>query len=64
MLERKNVFHEIDNLMIEFCHDCFLYKHNRKEKGRCFAHQFCIASCTVGEKLKELGNQLHKNNIK
>ena len=57
-LKREVVFTEIEKLMIDYCQDCFLYKHNREEKGRCSAHRFCITNCTVGEEIKKLGSKL------
>lgn len=58
-MERKNIYREV-NEMLAFCEDCFVQKHFRKEKGRAFAHQFCLSNCTVGQKLKKVGKKLTK----
>ncbi|MGE7759533.1 zinc-finger domain-containing protein [Peribacillus sp. NPDC097895] len=57
-MNRKRIYEEVEDVLASFCQDCFLRKHFRKEKGRSYAHQFCISECTVGEKLKQLGNEL------
>jgi hypothetical protein len=56
-MDRKKIYAEVEEIL-NFCEDCFLQKHFRKEKGRTFAHQFCLSQCTVGEKLKQLGKEL------
>lgn len=61
-LKRKVLFDDIEQLMHEFCHECFLYKHHREENGRCYAHRFCITKCTVGEKIKMIGSKLTEKN--
>ncbi|WP_409298181.1 zinc-finger domain-containing protein [Peribacillus sp. SCS-26] len=57
-MTRKDICSEVDTMLEDYCKDCFLKAHHRKEKGRTFAHKFCISQCTVGEKLKELGDRL------
>jgi len=57
-LERKNIYKKVEALMEEYCNGCFLYKQNRKDYGRNYAHKFCITKCTVGEKIKEAGEEL------
>lgn len=52
-MNRKKIYEEVEDVLASFCQDCFLRKHFRKEKGRTYAHQFCISECTVGEKLKQ-----------
>jgi hypothetical protein len=59
-MKRKKIYAEVEEIL-SFCEDCFLQKHFRKEKGRTFAHQFCLSQCTVGEKLRQLGNELINN---
>nr|WP_097678023.1 zinc-finger domain-containing protein [Bacillus mediterraneensis] len=49
---------EAEVLMGYYCTDCLLKKYHRKEKGKRFAHRFCISSCTVGEKIKECGKRI------
>lgn len=58
-IERKRLIQEAESLMEQYCDGCFLYKTLRSEKGRRIAHKFCIDQCTIGEKLKEYGNQLN-----
>ncbi len=56
-MKRKQIYEELE-VALSFCEGCFLQKHFRKQNGRTFAHQFCLSQCTVGEKLKQLGNEL------
>lgn len=60
-MERKKLMQEADELMKEFCQDCFLYQHNKTEYGKRNAHRFCISQCTVGNKLKEYGEKLSES---
>ena len=53
-MKRKQIYEELEEIL-SFCEGCFLQKYFRKQKGRTFAHQFCLSQCTVGEKLKQLG---------
>ncbi|WP_270577888.1 zinc-finger domain-containing protein [Caldibacillus thermoamylovorans] len=55
--ERKALLEEIDELL-KICDGCFVFQCFKKEKGRRFAHSFCINHCTVGMKLKETGRKL------
>ena len=57
-MERKKLIQEADELMKDYCKDCFLYNHNKLEYGKRKAHRFCISECTVGGKLKEYGERL------
>jgi hypothetical protein len=57
-MERKAIFNEVDEIIKNYCNGCFLYKQNRKDKGRTYAHRFCIAQCTVGEKIRTCGKRL------
>ena len=58
-MNRKKIYDELEE-MLSVCEGCFLQKHFRRKKGRTFAHQFCLSECTVGEKLKQLGQELTK----
>jgi len=58
LLDRKQLFEEVDSLLETYCNGCFLKAAFRKEKGKTYAHQFCISACTVGEKLKSYGKKL------
>ncbi|WP_367659452.1 zinc-finger domain-containing protein [Cytobacillus gottheilii] len=44
--------------METYCKGCFLHQHHKEEKGRRFAHRFCITQCTVGKKIKSIGKEL------
>ncbi|MFJ7636946.1 zinc-finger domain-containing protein [Peribacillus sp. NPDC097264] len=57
-MNRKKIYEEVEEVIVSYCQDCFLQKQFRKDKGRSYAHKFCISQCTVGEKLRELGNKL------
>ncbi|KAB7672986.1 zinc-finger domain-containing protein [Bacillus sp. B1-b2] len=57
-MERKKLIHEADELMKDYCNDCFLYKQNKEDIGKRNAHRFCISQCTVGIKLREYGERL------
>ena len=56
-MNRKKIYEELEEIL-SVCEGCFLQKHFRKQNGRTFAHQFCLSQCTVGERLKQLGNEL------
>ncbi|MFB6466083.1 zinc-finger domain-containing protein [Cytobacillus sp. Hz8] len=57
-MDRKKLLDEMDYIMSQYCENCFLYKYHRDEKGKRFAHRFCITKCTVGEQLKYFGKEL------
>ncbi|MBR8645832.1 zinc-finger domain-containing protein [[Brevibacterium] frigoritolerans] len=57
-MNRKKIYEEVGRCSRFILPRLFLRKHFRKEKGRTYAHQFCISECTVGEKLKQLGSEL------
>ncbi|MBP3038955.1 zinc-finger domain-containing protein [Bacillaceae bacterium Marseille-Q3522] len=57
-MERKDILKEMETLMDTYCEGCFLHKYFTKEKGRRYAHRFCITKCTVGEKIKNCGKKL------
>ncbi|MCM3566860.1 zinc-finger domain-containing protein [Neobacillus mesonae] len=57
---RKEVIHQVESLMAEYCDGCFVHKQLKKDGGRRYAHRFCISQCTVGEKLQEYGRKLNK----
>ena len=50
-------------LLNNYCNGCFLYKQNRKDKGRTYAHRFCISHCTVGEKIRQCGEKLNHDDL-
>lgn len=57
-MNRKEIFCRMGELMDTYCTDCFLYKYHRSEKGRNYAHRFCITQCTVGSQIKSYGKRL------
>jgi hypothetical protein len=57
-MDRKIIFSEVEQVLTDYCKDCFVYSTLRKENGRNVAHKFCIKQCTVGEKLKDIGTKL------
>ena len=59
-LNKLSVISEIDNLLETYCNGCFLKKELKANGGKTLAHRFCISSCTVGEQLQFLGNELNK----
>ncbi|WNS73955.1 zinc-finger domain-containing protein [Bacillus sp. DTU_2020_1000418_1_SI_GHA_SEK_038] len=60
-MKRKQIFDEVEELMITYCQGCLLHKHHKDEKGRRYAHRFCITKCTVGEQIKLTGSKLIKS---
>ncbi|MFK2824153.1 zinc-finger domain-containing protein [Bacillus sp. B190/17] len=59
-MERKQLMAEMGEILDTYCEDCLLKAVFRKEKGKAFAHKFCITKCTVGEQLRKCGEQLLK----
>ncbi|MEH7441617.1 zinc-finger domain-containing protein [Bacillus sp. JJ1122] len=57
-LTRKEILAEVETLLSTYCNGCFLKKHHQVEKGKRFAHRFCITECTVGNQIKSCGNRL------
>lgn len=59
-LDKTVVMKDIDEMTDMYCNDCLVKKQFRKERGKTGAHRFCIESCTVGEQLQFLGQELLK----
>ena len=59
-LDKTDVIKEIDVLTDTYCDECLVKIQLRKERGKTGAHRFCIESCTVGEQLQFLGQELLK----
>ncbi|MCL6796535.1 zinc-finger domain-containing protein [Bacillus altitudinis] len=59
-MDKKTAVKELTDLQDTYCSDCLIKKHFRKEFGKTYAHSFCIQQCTVGEKIKQYGNELLK----
>lgn len=51
---------DIDQLTDTYCVDCLVIRDLRKVRGKQGAHRFCIESCTVGEQLQFLGQEIMK----
>ncbi|MCU5745513.1 zinc-finger domain-containing protein [Staphylococcus sp. SQ8-PEA] len=54
----KKALNQIDELMHTYCSDCILKTYIRKNQGKTDAHHFCINKCSVGQEIKQLGNEL------
>jgi hypothetical protein len=59
-LKKGFIVREIDNLLDTYCTDCFLKTEMCHKGGKTFAHRFCIQTCTVGDQLHFLGEELNK----
>ncbi|WP_445493037.1 zinc-finger domain-containing protein [Niallia sp. 03133] len=57
-MERKRWIHEVEELMNDYCKDCFLHQHHKMDKGKRYAHRFCISQCTVGQRIKKYGDKI------
>lgn len=55
---RQELLDEIDRILKTYCEGCFLFQQFKNDHGRRYAHSFCIHQCTVGMKLKEIGQKL------
>ncbi|WP_213017713.1 zinc-finger domain-containing protein [Mammaliicoccus vitulinus] len=44
--------------METYCKGCLLKTHYRESKGKHQAHQYCISECSIGIRIKQLGNKL------
>ncbi|MDT3995153.1 MULTISPECIES: zinc-finger domain-containing protein [unclassified Mammaliicoccus] len=56
--EEKVAIKQIDQLMETYCKGCLLKTHYRETQGKHQAHQYCISECSVGIRIKQLGNKL------
>ncbi|KOY80772.1 zinc-finger domain-containing protein [Lysinibacillus sp. FSL H8-0500] len=59
-MDKVTVMKDIDELHDTYCADCLVIQQLRKERGKPGAHRFCIESCSIGEKLQFLGEELLK----
>ncbi|WP_084822385.1 zinc-finger domain-containing protein [Bacillus sp. SA1-12] len=57
-MNKKQTLQELSEILDTYCVNCLLKKHFREEYGKRFAHSFCINRCTVGQKIKEVGEKL------
>ncbi|WP_411197876.1 zinc-finger domain-containing protein [Sporosarcina sp. ANT_H38] len=51
---------EINGILDVYCEGCFLKTQLSKDKGKTQSHKFCITTCTIGEQLQFLGQQMNK----
>ena len=59
-MNKISVMKDIDELTDMYCQDCLVIRELRQTRGKSNAHKFCIESCTVGEQLQFLGQELMK----
>ncbi|MGM9923151.1 MAG: zinc-finger domain-containing protein [Bacillus sp. (in: firmicutes)] len=57
--QRTQLLQQIETTLTEYCEGCFLHSHHRKEFSRTYAHQYCLSSCIIGERLKQYGEKLN-----
>lgn len=60
MLERYTIMQEIDSVIDRYCEGCLVKQTLNKERGKTAAHLFCIETCTIGDQLRFLGNEMNK----
>lgn len=60
LLDHQTIIKGIDDMTDRYCEGCFVKTQLRKDRGKPGAHKFCIESCTVGEQLQFLGQELLK----
>lgn len=60
MIDFTTIVQDIDALNEKYCEGCFVKQQLRKDCGKAAAHRFCIESCTIGEQLQFLGQELLK----
>lgn len=59
-MNKIDVMKDIDELTDTYCVDCPVLRELRNKRGKQGAHRFCIESCTVGEQLQFLGQEIMK----
>ncbi|WP_318617433.1 zinc-finger domain-containing protein [Sporosarcina sp. YIM B06819] len=59
-MNKTMIMSEIDEILTTYCEGCFLKTQLSKEKGKTGAHRFCIKTCTIGEQLQFLGQEMNK----
>lgn len=62
MIEKETIIEEIDLMMETYCTNCLVKEALSTERGKKGAHRFCIESCTIGEKIQWVGQELLKFN--
>ncbi|UXR70609.1 MULTISPECIES: zinc-finger domain-containing protein [unclassified Staphylococcus] len=56
--EKRQAIETIDTLMADYCTQCLIKSHLRKEESKTSAHHFCINECSVGQRIQALGKYL------
>ncbi|UXR79378.1 MULTISPECIES: zinc-finger domain-containing protein [unclassified Staphylococcus] len=56
--EKRRAIDMIDTLMADYCTQCLIKSHLRKEESKTSAHHFCIQQCSVGQRIQALGKHL------
>lgn len=59
-MDKLTVMNEINEVLDMYCEGCFVKRQQVKDIGKTGAHQFCIRTCTIGEQLQFLGNEMNK----
>lgn len=59
-MDKLTVMNEINEVLDTYCEGCFVKRQQAKDIGKTGAHQFCIQTCTIGEQLQFLGNEMNK----
>jgi hypothetical protein len=59
-MDKLTVMNEINEVLDTYCEGCFVKRQQVKDIGKTAAHQFCIRTCTIGEQLQFLGNEMNK----
>jgi hypothetical protein len=59
-MNKTIIMNDIDGILDSYCEGCFLKTQLSKDKGKTVAHKFCISTCTIGEQLQFLGQEMNK----
>ena len=59
-MNKEMIMSEIDEILTSYCEGCFLKTQLSKDQGKTGAHRFCIKTCTIGEQLQFLGQEMNK----
>ncbi|WP_339250067.1 zinc-finger domain-containing protein [Sporosarcina sp. FSL W8-0480] len=59
-MDKLTIMNEINEVLDTYCEGCFVKRQQVKDIGKTSAHQFCIRTCTIGEQLQFLGNEMNK----
>ncbi len=59
-MNKTIIMNDIDGILDTYCEGCFLKTQLSKDKGKTVSHKFCITTCTIGEQLQFLGQEMNK----